>query len=196
MDSSIIWGADILTVALALIVAIAIGLVYDATQVLRARKARNAARACAVVVGLATISVCAVVSFAREREWKHAYAEIHETVCAIRRDVANNDFEHALAFVSENATQTRALVSRNRGAVKVKDATISDFKIVEIDLNEKPPRATVSFRVSVKGTASAWPTPIRLPYRLELELDGVEFRREKDGVWRLQDRYVVKSTAL
>ena len=183
-------------VALAIASALAVALVYDATRIWRSRKARGTILAVALLAGLATVATAAGFNLAWERARAQARAELQTTLKALERAVAANDVEGALAFVSENATQTRALVARNRGAVKIKDAKLSELKVIELDLNRTPPSATVAFHLSVKGTASAWPTPIRLPYRLELELEGVEFRRENDGVWRLQDRYAVKSTAL
>ena len=182
--------------ALVVVEAIALLVLCDAARAFRRRNLRATALGVAVALGLAFATVFAVVEIERERARAQAAAEIQATLAEIRSAVGANDFERALEFVSENATQTRSLVRRNRSAVRIKDATISDLKILELDLNATPPRATVSFKTSVKGTASAWPTPIRLPYRLEIELDGVEFQREEDGVWRLQDRYAVKSTAL
>ena len=183
-------------VALAIASAIATALVYDATRALRARKLRAAILGSACLCGIVAIATAAAFDLAWERARAQARAEIQRTLDALERAVAKNDVEGALAFVSEDAPQTRALVARNRGAVKIKDAKVSELKITELDLNRTPPSATVAFHFSVKGTANAWPTPVRLPYRLELELEGVEFRRENDGVWRLQDRYAVKSTAL
>ncbi len=191
-----ITGTALKLAAIAVVEALAVLIVYDAARSLRSRKLRAATVAVAVAVSLAFIAVRALVDLERARARAQAEAEIQATLEEIRGAVAENDFERALAFVSENATQTRSLVRRNRDAVKIKDASVSDLKILELDLNGTPPRATVSFKTSVRGTATAWPTPIRLPYRIELELDGVEFQREKDGVWRLQDRYSVKSTAL
>ena len=182
--------------AIAIVETIAVLIVCDAARSLRSRNLRAATLGAAVAFALAFITVFAVVDFERERARARAEAEIQATLDEIRSAVVENDFERALGFVSERAAQTRSLVRRNRGSVKVKDATISEVKILELELNATPPRATVSFKTSVKGTASAQPIPVRLPYRLELELDGVEFQREEDGVWRLQDRYAVKSTAL
>ena len=181
---------------LAIVETIAVLIVCDATRALRSRKLRATTLKVAIALGLAFAAVFAVVDLERERARTRAAAEIQTTLSEILSAVKDNDFERALEFVSESATQTRSLVRRNRDAVKIKDATISDAKILTLDLNATPPRATLSFKTSVKGTASAWPTPIRLPYRLEIELDGVELQRESDGVWRVQDRYAVKSTAL
>lgn len=103
-----------------------------------------------------------------------------------------NDFERATQYLSLEATQTRALFEQNRAAVKIADASISKIRVDNFHFDSQTSSALVSCRARVVGTALAWPTSIRLPYNVELEISDLMMRREADGVWRALDRYVAR----
>lgn len=166
--------------------------------------AADLARACRrflarlIILGAAAAGIALVAALPLLRQAERplspeelARAEIEQTLADVVDAVAANDLERALAYVSPGAPQTRAILERNRHSVKIADAAMTNLRVGKIDLDVYPPAAFVSFHASVNGTATAWPTPIRLPYRVELDFEDVMLRREADGVWRVSDYYAI-----
>ncbi len=146
-----------------------------------------------------SLLLCAIISHEIEatrakelaRQEREARAQIEETLNEVVRLVSENDFDAALNYVSEKALQTREHIERNRHEIRVKEARATDFRIESLDLDLRPPCAVVSFHASIRGTASVWPIPQRLPYLVESDVLHLELRREDDGIWRVQDRYMI-----
>ncbi|MGI6400513.1 MAG: hypothetical protein ACOX0A_00055 [Thermoguttaceae bacterium] len=132
----------------------------------------------------------------RDAAEKKARQELVEMIEELRLAFEENDYERAEEFISENAPRTLAILENNRNAIKIRKIELEELQVDELTLDEKPPRATLSFQCVATGTADVWPTMLRLPYKVELEVESVELRREQDGKWRVQDRYSVKTTSI